>query len=626
MSSRRTPNAPPESNVTAIDIELPAQLRGVADRIRPFEEDAANRLIAIADQLPDVSNPNRSFDHLLNIDPYQIVSPDTIERHASEFHPVLPKGFGRWETLRNVLVLLPILFTWIALSVASFNYAQTVNKHRDMQGIPFLLLWEQGFKEGIPFPSFSLVALADFVILGIVILLTWYFHQHTDGQAVQIETQREALRQHALALRQELEDVLWRLSKQFSQRRLLRAPDQGALEAADQMKNAALILETTTTSLTGYEERAASRTEALAQRQITFNKQQEELRNQFLGLTQQQQNLVNQVSTSVQQLDAATQAMRADLQRVSGEFSEAVASANQAAQSASEGLKVAQNAVSEAGRAASAVAGVEKQLSAVVGQFNGIAGTLDQTNRALAQSTHEAGGLNQGIQTATQSINAVATRIDAVVTKIDQVAAKMDVIPNSLQNISGSLQASAAQTAETARATAGLVQQLGTLASQLPAISNGMQAVANNLGATSHEMARTVAESKVANQNLLQASLAFSNSVNQTKQVFTQEMQQTAQSFATGAQQMVTKINEIHNQLNHLVQLGQNPPGQKLAPTFGFRFAKWFMVLLLAVLLLPVVILIPWFFTQAMWVGVIGLAIVALILSAALAATIAWQR
>ncbi len=79
MSVYTAPHQPPEVQGTTFDAKLPIKMQQLADRIRLFDEDAANRMIAIATQLPDGSNPSKSIDHLLNLDLYQAVNPDTIE-------------------------------------------------------------------------------------------------------------------------------------------------------------------------------------------------------------------------------------------------------------------------------------------------------------------------------------------------------------------------------------------------------------------------------------------------------------------------------------------------------------------------------------------------------------------
>jgi len=633
MSVHNAPSQPPEVHGAMFDAELPAKMRQLADRIRPFDGDAANRLIAIANQLPDGSNSSKSFDHLLNLDLYQAINADTIERRAVEFDSP-STGLGCSETIRNALVLFPILITWIALSVASYNYAQTVADPRFASDAtkPFLLLWEQGFPIGVfTWLRFSWVAGIDFAILLVIIVLTLYFHFRTEVQSQQIKRK-------AVELRQEVEDVLWRLSQLFSQRRLLRAPDQGALEAANKMNETALTLESAVNALKIDADTAASRVDTLNKLHQSFSQQQGELRAQFSGLHQQQLQLTSQVSTSVQQLEAATKDMRADLQRVSGELSQAVNSAKEAANAASSGLALAQKAVDEAGRTATAVSGVEKQLGAVVGQLGGVTGSLAQTNRTLDATVNEAARLNQGIQQATQNINAVVAKIDGVAAKIDTVATKIDALPANLQGISISLRTSAQQTENTAKATAGLVSQIGTLAAQLPTISQGMQSVASSLNGTSQEMARSVAEFKSVPPLLQQVAQTFPQGVQQMSRDFSQTVVQPFTAQAQNAQmqlaaqanaiqtQLTTQANAIQAQLNfvHDALRRQTGAGQ---PQFDlWRAVKWFVVLILAAIFLPVVALIPWFVTQAAWVAVLGLSIVVILLAAALAATLAWMR
>jgi ABC-type transporter Mla subunit MlaD len=637
MSTSQFTTHPPESQ-RVTEVELASQMQQLANRIRPFDPNAADRLTVIAQQLSESSNPAQSIDQLLNLDLYQVINPDTIERRAVEYRSP-STGLGYLETIRNGLVLFPILITWIALSVASYNYAQTVADPRFVNEAtkPFLLLWEQGFPAGIlTWLRFSWVAFFDFAVLGVVILMTFYFHYRTEVQSQQIKRQ-------AVTLRQEVEDVLWQLSQLFSRRRLLRAPDQGALEAAEKMNQAALTLEATTTALAGHADRAAMRAETLAQLHQTFSQQQAELRAQLHSLHQQQQQVVAQVSDSVQQIDIATKEMQASLQKVSDDFAQAVTAAKEAASAASNGLALAQNAVSEAGRAATAVKGVEQQLGAVVGQLTTVTGALTRAHESLTKNADQAAQLNQGIYRATQNIDAVAA-------KIDSVAAKIDTLPANLQSISASLERSANQTSTTAQATAGLVQQLGTLVAQLPAIARDLQTVAGSLNGTAQEMSRSVTDANTANQSLHQAVQIFSQSTQQTAQAFvqgtqqtvqafSQSTQQTAQSFAQGVQQtaqaftqnivrpLVTEVDAIKAQLNYAHQHLQNLPGVgQPFPSYWMRFTKWLAVLVLAALFLPTVILVPWFVTQAAWGSVVVSFIVAILLAVALASALAWQR
>ncbi len=602
MNTQRISQAPEALSTDGIDLDLPARLGALATRIQPYDQDAGNRLTWIASQLPNPQDPRKSFDHIINLSPYEAINTDAIERRVMEHPPSFPRGYGVLETARNVLVLAPILVTWIALSIASHNYAETIAKHPEKSSEPFLLLWEKGFPEGLPFLSFSMVALLDFAILAVIILLTWYFHSQTDGHAQRDQNRRNELARQATDLRQELDEVMWRLAKVLSHRRLLRAPDQGALEAADRMKSAALVLETTANALSANVESAANRAETLAKSQLAFAQQQENLRKQFEALTNEQKQIVSQVSTSVQKLETAAQGMQASTQSVSGQLKEAVVAAKEAVAETTKGLALAQSAVGEASKAATAVTAVEQKLGDVVNQMNAVTGTLAQTGQSLDANANEARKLNDGINQVTQNLTGIATNIGA--------------IPGNLQGISSSLQMSAQRTEATATATAGLLAPLQNLVGQLPTVSQGMQTVANNLGQTSQEMARSVAESKNVNQSLHQIVQTLPQGVAQMSQNFSQNIMQP----------MMVQVRSVEQQLNYVQQSMQHMAGIGQSQTsFWMRATRWFVILLLAAFLLPAIALIPWFIMQTVWINVAGLFISVIVLSALLATAISWR-
>lgn len=108
------------------------------------------------------------------------------------------------HTLRNIFALLPLLFTWIALGLASRAYTADLTAHPGNSTKPFLFLWEQGFGSG--FPTFADVAFIDFVILLVVIGMTGWVHQVESNaarsQTVVIDTLYSALNTLAAATEQ----------------------------------------------------------------------------------------------------------------------------------------------------------------------------------------------------------------------------------------------------------------------------------------------------------------------------------------------------------------------------------------------------------------------------------------
>jgi len=120
------------------------------------------------------------------------------------------------QGIRNWAVLLPILFTWIALATASAAYtaslAQDTTPTHELRAVPFLEQWEQGFSATtiplgpINFPlavlphQFSTFAIFDFLLLATLIIMT-IIGQFTESQALQrVEHVRAVLEQQLFKL------------------------------------------------------------------------------------------------------------------------------------------------------------------------------------------------------------------------------------------------------------------------------------------------------------------------------------------------------------------------------------------------------------------------------------------
>jgi hypothetical protein len=93
------------------------------------------------------------------------------------------------DRIRNVLVLLPIALTWFALYESTKAYRTYIDAHPDEISQPFLLLWQRGFDGhgGFLAASFSTVAIIDALIIGIIIILTFYSHGRREHREESID-------------------------------------------------------------------------------------------------------------------------------------------------------------------------------------------------------------------------------------------------------------------------------------------------------------------------------------------------------------------------------------------------------------------------------------------------------
>lgn len=73
--------------------------------------------------------------------------------------------------LRNVIVFLPVTITWIAISEASSSFSTFIAENEAIV-LNFLEFWQGGYGDLNPIWKLSSIALIDFFILAIIILLT----------------------------------------------------------------------------------------------------------------------------------------------------------------------------------------------------------------------------------------------------------------------------------------------------------------------------------------------------------------------------------------------------------------------------------------------------------------------
>jgi len=188
---------------------LTEQLRDLAKRIHTIDGGSSHRLLQLADALEQPG-----YGKLGTIDVYGVINPKGVEDIAFVVLQKRPWWLKFVEWVRNVLVLAPICLTWYGLWNASVNYERLISIKPELITKPFLLLWEQGFPGlgGDVGPKFSQIALADFALLLFVLTLTLVVHFYRD-------VLEASAAKKALALRQEIEGLLWEISRLLAEER-----------------------------------------------------------------------------------------------------------------------------------------------------------------------------------------------------------------------------------------------------------------------------------------------------------------------------------------------------------------------------------------------------------------------
>lgn len=197
----------------------PINLDSVQTRIQPINPVAAAQFHTLRQRVAQ-SGPGE----LDSTELHSVIDPQALEEQATSYYELesRPTWLGKVELVRNVLVLVPIMLTWFELWHAAGAYNQLLlQRGEDLLREPFLLLWERDFY-GVGGPlviTFGHLALIDFLLLLIVVVLTYLVHRHRD-------ILDEAAVRRAAELRQNVELALWQLEQQLPSRApLLTQPE-----------------------------------------------------------------------------------------------------------------------------------------------------------------------------------------------------------------------------------------------------------------------------------------------------------------------------------------------------------------------------------------------------------------
>lgn len=136
-------------------------------------------------QLPALARRRESLQHLASnldtdeahlwakVDLYSAFGPDSIEVPASR---ELTNRAGWVELARNLLIMAPLLITWIGVSLATNAYGEMLREDPSAARSPFIALWESGF-DGRTAATLFRVAVADVIafitVIGCSLWLSW---------------------------------------------------------------------------------------------------------------------------------------------------------------------------------------------------------------------------------------------------------------------------------------------------------------------------------------------------------------------------------------------------------------------------------------------------------------------
>lgn len=161
--------------------EIARQISDMASLLEDVDARSARRLDDLSEAISSESGRQRWSD----VDLRRAFNTDRLAHAFAVKHEggYAPKRIEIADKLRNVLVLVPILLTWWALGAAVANYAE-FERNNPQHGQSFLVLWENGFGglAGFFEPALSHVAFLDAILIGVIIVLTFYAHGRREEQ------------------------------------------------------------------------------------------------------------------------------------------------------------------------------------------------------------------------------------------------------------------------------------------------------------------------------------------------------------------------------------------------------------------------------------------------------------
>jgi methyl-accepting chemotaxis protein len=444
--------------------DLQARLESLASELENIDGDAADRLRDISEALDD--GPRRR--ELAHLDVRSILDPQGIEERAVIQRR--PAWLSWLEWLRNVLVLFPIAFTWIGLSQASANYSLVVTQNPDLVNQPFLLLWERGFQElgQHHFPTFSELALVDFVVLFVVIGLTVVVHRWRDVQETQAERK-------AAELRSRIEQTVWELDQHLAAERSSQDINRAALRVGDAVErfrvHADELLDLMLAEHRRLEETEASRSREIDDLEV------------FTGAATQLVQYGQSVEHTYERLQASVDRFTDEIQKA-GQQQElllrSLDSSDIGSHQMTEAVRTLRQSlattIGELGNAAARSGDSVSRITAAMDEMADLASRLVEEDTALRKALLETREANREILKSLQ----VATGEVRETTSVNQLAA------STLRQAVNEL--------------GKLIQSSGGLAHQLSQSAGQMSGVAENLSATTYQATSQLKSATNVNQ------------------------------------------------------------------------------------------------------------------------------
>lgn len=417
----------PVSSLVAGDTVSNDSFPRVAKLGGPLAEQAATELSAACVQLrksgaPGAASRIAGIDrHVGAIDFPALEKLADPEGAADEIAASSRRRVRIAHTARNICALVPLVFTWAALGVASWEYSRDLSAHPGDSTKPFLLLWQQGFG-GRTRMTFLNVALADVGILIVVIILTVWVHWE-EGNAARsqnrvIDNLYSALNTLAVAMErsvarppasaEEWADAARRIiADAMEQTRLLAETSQQAIEEAGTRLSG--IQHEGREFIERYSSQIQETMRSVHEQNVQFIKQTaSESRETLRRLVEQQMEpLLKQLNTMLAQVGAHQETYRTGISDLAQSVTSIQGASRELADSAVSYRESADMMNENLAKIAAAQQDFNSRISGSVASMQGAAAALDDSKYVLQ-------GMDEGIRRMSADIVAASHAMDTV--------------------------------------------------------------------------------------------------------------------------------------------------------------------------------------------------------------------
>ena len=495
---------------------LAVSLIELSRKIKPTDAAAADRLNTLAEYVnSNIASKLAKVDLRAYIDVEGIVNGyDGANKDGRRLLPVnrdfvkLRERSRNLEWFRNILILAPLLLTWLAIFFAANNYRDVLNNPPTAQQLEsFFVLWQRGFPGhgGITI-GLSEVAFGDCVLIGFVVGITGYV-LWADRKADTLQTEATT------RLRRELTSVMAGVAVHFAE-----VPSEETDEIA---KIFGKSIEQLTTGL-----------------EVSVNKLVANVKTELYSVKALTQTTRDTYSTQIAEVSAMSKAnknMADGLTKFATQLGTATASLNQAATQVSTAVT---SVSGQMGQFQTRIQSLETTQTSLVSVLTAISTQMQEINRQQQQAaqdqnaflkgltdlmrttfTEAISGMNTAAGTLHQVANATVVAGTGLSTAVDKLAsAQSDLLGSyandrvAQQNIIDNMRQTSANMATITGQMNGFATSLSGVSTELNQIAGVMRTVPTDFN---QQITGIAKEQLAASAQITQASTQLQSAAQQ---------------------------------------------------------------------------------------------------------------